>query len=112
MPRESINEIIEHYRELFTPTTMREELKDAKAIYNDHRYGIIIAWYGGLYFYVFYKQKEIGMWSVSSPPSNAEEAERIMKESAEEDPDFPEDIADDEEIINELISLKKRRKKH
>ena len=112
MPRESINETIEDYREIFTPTTMREELRDAMAIYNDHRYGIIIAWYGGSTFNVFYKQKEIGMWSVSSPPRNANEAEQIMKTRAEEDPNFPEDIANDQETYNELISLKRGTKKH
>ena len=49
IPRESINEIIEDYRELFTPPTIREELRDAKAIYNDHRYGIIYVIYVNKY---------------------------------------------------------------
>ena len=106
IPRESIDEIIEDYRELFTPPTIREELRDAKAIYNDHRYGIIIAWFGGSTFSVFYKGKEVGMFTRTANSVN--EAERIMAEMAKS-PDFPESVATDEEAYREFISLKKRK---
>ena len=106
IPRESINEIIEDYRELFTPPTIREELRDAKAIYNDHRYGIIIAWFGGSTFSVFYKGKEVGMFTRTANSVN--EAERIMAEMAKS-PDFPESVATDEEAYREFINLKKRK---
>ena len=107
IPRESISEIIEEYRELFTPPTIREELKDAKAIYNDYRYGIIIAWFGGSTFNVFYKGKEIGMFG-NDAATSVEQAQKIMAETVNS-PDYPEFVANDEETYRELENLKKKK---
>jgi len=106
IPRESINEIIEDYKELFTPPTINEELKDAKAIYNDHHYGIVIAWFGGSTFNVYYKGREVGMFTRTA--NNVNEAQKIMAETAKS-PDFPESMATDEEVYRELIDLKKKK---
>ena len=107
IPRESISEILEYYKELFLPPTIREQLKGAKAIYNDYRYGIVIAWFGGTSFNVYYKGREIGMFNDDAATS-VEAAQKIMAETANS-PDFPEFPADDEETYRELVNLKKKK---
>lgn len=104
---EHFTEIREDLEELFTEPTISEELKDAKAIYNDHRYGIILVWYGGTQIHAFFKGKEIDLVSLGSVPKDPKDAERVMSLMTKEE-DYPEYFAATPEIYDELMKIKYR----
>lgn len=104
---EHMSEIREELTELFTEPTMREELKDAKAIFNDHKYGLILAWYGGQQITAFYRGKEIGIVTLGGVPKDAEGAERTMSLMTKEK-EYPEYFASEQGIYEELIKIKKQ----
>lgn len=106
---EHIREIQEDFNELFSEPTIREELKDAKAIYNDQHYNIIVAWYGGSQLTGFYKGKEIGVITLNNPPVDAKQAEYIMSHLYLTRESYPEIFANDETTYKELMSMKQKR---
>lgn len=101
---EHINEIREALEELFTEPSIREELKDAKAIYNDHRYNIILAWFGGSQIHAYYNGKEINVVSVGGVPRDKIQAEIVMSEITKE-PEYPEYLATDQEQYKEFLKM-------
>lgn len=102
---EHFTEIREDFDELFTEPTMREELKDAKAIFNDHKYGLILAWYGGFTINAFYQGKEIGIRTLHDVPKDSKEAEQIMSIMTKEE-GYPEYFASELEIYEDLVRKK------
>lgn len=106
---EHILEIKENLEELFTEPTVKEMLKDAKAIFNDHKYNLVLAWYGGSQITAFYKDKEIGIVTLGSTPTSAEQAEYVMSQMPKVDEEYPEYFASDEKTFNELVRIKEHR---
>lgn len=101
---EHISEIQEEIEELFREPSIKEELKDAKAVYNDYKYNIVLAWYGGSQITVFYNGKEENVITLGGVPNDAKIAEQAMYEITKE-PDYPEFLANDEKTYKEFLKL-------
>ena len=102
---EHFTEIREDFDELFTEPTIREELKDAKAIFIDQKYNLVLAWYGGQQIHAFYKGKEIGLVSLGDVPKDSKDAEQVMFLMTKEE-SYPEYFAGESEILDELMRKK------
>ena len=105
IPPELMQEIYEELDELFTEPTMREVQHKSEAAFID-KYGVMQVWNGGQTVNMYYRNKEIGMYTLPRVPSDGREAEAMM-ERATSNPDYPEMYATDEEIYNMFRSMKK-----
>ena len=105
VPPELMQEIYEELDELFTEPSMREIQHKSEAAFID-KYGIMQVWNGGTTVNMYYRNKEIGMYTLPRAPSDGREAEAMMERAAS-NPDYPEIYATDEEIYNMFRSMKK-----
>lgn len=105
IPPELMQEIYEELDELFTEPSMREIQHKSEATLID-KYGVMQVWNGGQTVNMYYRNKEIGMYTLPRVPSDGREAEAMMERAAS-NPDYPEIYATDEEIYNMFRSKKK-----
>ena len=107
IPPEIFNEIYEELDELFMEPSMREIQHKSKATLID-KFGIMQVWNGGITVNMYYRNKEIGMYSLPRVPADRKEALAMM-ENASLDPDYPEMYATDENTYNMFRSGKSKK---
>ena len=105
IPPELMQEIYEELDELFTEPSMREIQHKSEATLID-KYGIMQVWNGGTTVNMYYRNKEIGMYSLQHAPLDSREALTMMEFTASS-PDYPEMYVTDEKIYNMFRSKKK-----
>jgi hypothetical protein len=84
---------------------MREIQHKSEATLID-KYGIMQVWNGGTTVNMYYRNKEIGMYSLQHAPLDSREALTMMEFTASS-PDYPEMYVTDEKIYNMFRSKKK-----
>ena len=107
IPPELMQEIYEELDELFTEPTMREVQHKSEAAFID-KYGVMQVWNGGQTVNMYYRNKEIGMYTLPRVPSDGREAEAMMERAAS-NPDYPEMYATDENTYNMFRSMKSKK---
>ena len=107
VPPELMQEIYEELDELFMEPTMGEVFHKSEAAFLD-KYGIMQVWNGGQTVNMYYRNKEIGMYTLPHVPSGRKEALAMM-EKVSGNPDYPEMYATDEETYNRFRAGKSKK---
>ena len=107
IPPELMHGIYEEINELFTEPSMMEIQHKSEATLID-KFGIMQVWNGGSTINMYYRNKEIGMYSLPRVPADSREALAMM-ESTAKNPDYPEMYATDEETYNRFRAGKSKK---